>query len=248
MREVTLALSGGAARGAYHLGVLECIDEQGIKVKAICGTSIGAIIGASYSSGVAPRKQLEIFKSKEFRDIFSFNFFRKSIFEIDANADILHELIPSREFDKLNIPLFVTAVDLDNGVEICYDSGDIVKICLASSALIPLFKPIEYDGLLLGDGGILNHIPTAPLKDFDYPTIGVNLHPFTRAKSSLGIYGLIKRMVYLNAFSHSGDMHSDCELMITNDRLRDYSLVSFNHLDEMFELGYNDAKRLLKEQ
>lgn len=245
MREISLALSGGATRGAYHLGVLQRIDEMGISIKAICGTSIGAIIGASYLSGIEPKRQLEIFKSPEFMDIFSFNYFRKSIFKINYNAQIINELIPCTSLEKLSIPMFITAVDLISGKEKHYSSGDIKQICFGSSALVPLFAPIEYDGLLLADGGFINHMPYLPLLEYDYPIAGVNLHPITVAKQQNKIYDFLKRTTYLKTYSNSRNSENHCDTVITNDKLRDYSLVSFKHLDELFELGYADSKVIL---
>ena len=96
MKEITLCLSGGAARGAYHLGVLQYIEESGIEVKAISATSIGAIIAASWLSGVSAKEQLAIFKSREFKKIFSFNFFRGSLFSIDTTAKIIKKLVPKK--------------------------------------------------------------------------------------------------------------------------------------------------------
>jgi len=245
MREISLALSGGAARGAYHLGVLQRIDDMGISVKAICGTSIGAIIGASYLAGVTPKRQLEIFKSNEFRDIFSFNYFRKSIFKINYNAQIINELIPCESLEKLSMPMFVTALDLISGKENYYSSGEIPKLCFGSSALVPLFAPVEHDELLLADGGFINHMPYLPLLEYDYPVVGVNLHPATIAKKQNSIYDFLKRTVYLNTFSNSQNSEKHCDIVVTNDKLRNYSLVSFKHLDEMFELGYADSEKLL---
>lgn len=245
MSGISLALSGGAARGAYHLGVLQYIDEMNIKVKVICGTSIGAIIGTSYAAGVSPRRQLEIFKSKEFRDIFSFNFFRKSIFRIDSQAAIMDQLLPIDSLEELNISVFVTAVDMRSGKELYYSSGGVPEICMASSALIPLFSPVEYDGLMLGDGGLVNHMPIKPLKEYPYPIIGVNLHPLTPSGNQNNIFDFLKRAIYLKTYSNSGDSQNKCDIFITNDKLRDFSLFSFKHFDELFDMGYRDADLLL---
>lgn len=63
--KINLVLSGGAARGAFHLGFLHCMEEQGIEINAYSGSSIGAIIATSHASGVRAKEQLEIFKSKD---------------------------------------------------------------------------------------------------------------------------------------------------------------------------------------
>ncbi len=245
MSEISLALSGGAARGAYHLGALQYIDDNDIKIKAICGTSIGSIIGTSYAAGVSPRKQLEIFKSKEFREIFSFNFFHNSIFSINSKAAILEQLMPINNLEELSIPVCFSAVDLNTGEELFFSQGKLPEICLASSALIPMFEPVKYNGLILGDGGLINHMPIKPLLEHPYPIVGINLHPLTVSHKQNNIYNFIKRAIYLKTYSNSGDSQSKCDIFITNDKLRNYSLFSLKHLDEMFTMGYRDAESLL---
>jgi NTE family protein len=245
MSEISLALSGGGARGAYHLGVLQRIDDMGISVKAICGTSIGATIGTSYLAGVKPKRQLEIFKSHEFRDIFSFNYFRKSIFKINYEAQIINDLIPCDSLEKLSMPMFVTALDLISGKELYYSSGAIPKLCFGSSALVPLLSPIKHDDLLLADGGFVNHMPYLPLLEYSHPIIGVNLHPVSISTKQDSMYEFLKRTIYINTYSNSKNSESHCDTVVTNDKLREYSLVSFKYLDEMFELGYTDSERLL---
>ncbi|MFA5649250.1 MAG: patatin-like phospholipase family protein [Bacteroidales bacterium] len=245
MSEISLALSGGAARGAYHLGVLQYIDEMNIKVKAICGTSIGAIIGTSYAAGVSPHRQLEIFKSREFKNIFSFNFFHNSIFSIKSKAAILGELMPIDNLEELNIPVYFTAVDLNTGEELFFSQGEIPEICLASSALVPMFEPVKYDGRILGDGGLINHMPILPLLEHPFSIVGVNLHPLTISHNQNNIFNFIKRAVYLKTYSSSQDSQKKCNVFITNDKLRNYSLFSLKHLDEIFELGYQDAGSFL---
>jgi len=245
MSEISLALSGGAARGAYHLGVLQYIDEMNIKVKAICGTSIGAIIGTSYAAGVSPLRQLEIFKSREFKNIFSFNFFHNSIFSIDSKAAIMEQLMPIDNLEGLSIPVYFTAVDLNTGEELFFYQGKIPEICLASSALIPMFEPVKYNGRILGDGGLINHMPISPLLEHPYSIVGVNLHPLTISHKQNNIYNFIKRAIYLKTYSSSQDSQKKCNFFITNDKLRNYSLFSLKHLDEIFELGYQDAGSLI---
>ena len=242
MREITLALSGGAARGAYHLGVLHFIEENDITVKAICATSIGAIIGASWLSGISAKEQLAIFKSREFKKIFSFNFFRKSIYKIDMNAEILDTLVPKRNIEDLDTPLYITAVDINSGENIYFNSGDIKSVCFASSALVPMFEPVEYNGHKLVDGGFIDHIPTKPLKSYVYETVGVNLHPIYEAEVKENIFSYIKRTFYLSTYRDSFEAKADCDIYITSKKLPTYSIFSFKHFDELFELGYQDAK------
>ncbi|MDX1808509.1 MAG: patatin-like phospholipase family protein [Sulfurospirillaceae bacterium] len=245
MTNITLALSGGAARGAYHLGVLEYIDKKKIYIEAICATSIGSIIAASYLSGVTPREQLEIIKSKEFRSLFSFNYFRKSLFKIDLKHKLLDKLVKSKNIEDLKIPLYITAVDMKSGKNHYFDEGDIKTICQASSALIPLFPAVDYLEYKLIDGGTKNHMPIQPLKQYFCPMVGVNLHPIFQKNTNETIVGNIKRALLISMYGNSLENESACDVYITSDKLPKYSLFSFKHFDELFELGYADAKREL---
>jgi len=90
--EVSLALSGGAARGSFHLGFIEALQENGVKIKAISGSSAGALVGSAISCGISPKDALEVFKSKEFKKIFKFTWFTKGLFKIDLSAKVLDKL------------------------------------------------------------------------------------------------------------------------------------------------------------
>ena len=242
MKEITLALSGGAARGAYHLGVLRFIEENDIKVKAISATSIGAIIASSWLSGVSAKEQLSIFKSREFKKIFSYNFFKKSIYKIDMNADILNTLVPKKNIEDLDTPLYITAVDINSGENIYFEEGDIKTICFASSALVPMFAPVSYKGHKLVDGGFIDHIPTEPLKSYGHEVVAVNLHPVYESEVKESIFSYVKRAVYLSTYRDSFDAKAKSDIYITSKKLLKYSIFSFKHFDELFELGFQDAK------
>lgn len=245
-KSVSLALSGGGARGAYHLGVIHCLDEMNIEVKAICGTSIGALIGVSYASGVKPADQLEIFKSKEFKSIFSFRPFGQSFFKIDANAKILNKLVLQNRLEDLKIHVSITAVDLNSGKNLYFQSGDAIALCMASCALIPVFEPIKYQNMILADGGIVNHMPLGDLESNNLPIIGINLHPIFNTNIERSLWQNIKRTLYIMTFSQNRQSQEACDLLITTPKLSRYSIFSFKNLDELFDLGYNDAKKILR--
>lgn len=247
--EISLALSGGAARGAYHLGVLQYFDESNIEVKAMSATSIGAIVGASYASGVKPKEQLAIFKSEEFKKIFSLNTFHGSLFKIDSHAKILETLIPIKRMEEFKIPLYISAVDIENGENIYFSSGDVKEICLSASALTPIFPPVLYNNKKLIDGGTINHMPLQPLEQYSYQLVGVNLHPiYDESVSNSSMYSIFKRAVFLGTFRNSLEAKKKCDIYISSPKLENYSLFSFKNLDELFALGYEDATEIFKAQ
>ncbi|QFR49599.1 patatin [Sulfurimonas lithotrophica] len=243
-KEIVLALSGGGARGAYHLGVLQYLDEQNIKVKAICGTSIGSIIAASYASGVSPKEQLEIFKSKGLKKMFSFAWFRESLFNVNVNIPCIDALIKKSRFEELDIPVYITAMDLQNGDEIYFNRGDIRTLCTASSALVPMFKPVEHEGKVLVDGGFFNHMPYKPLKKYDYPLVGVNLNPIVKKASRPRLMSYLKKVIAIRMFITADSQRDEYDYYISNDEILKYSIFSLKNFDELFELGYADAKKV----
>ncbi len=234
---VTITLSGAAVRGAFHLGVLQAIDDLHVNISALCGASSGALIAASYASGVSPKEQLELFKSQAFRKSIRFNFFKNGIFKINENDTIYDTLLPKKNFEELTVAVYVNTVDLREGKMHTINSGDIKTACLGSTAVAPLFEPIEHQGMLLVDGGFMDNFPIRPLKQHGLPIIGVNAMPIT-AKQPQGIWNITKRSLFMLTQSHVVNQIEQCDYYITSDKLARYSLFKFKYIDELFALGY----------
>ena len=156
---LALALGGGIARGAFHLGFLDFCETHNIKIQAYSGSSIGAIISVSHASGVKAKEQLKIFSSKELKQAIKFNFFRNGLLKIDHTNKIINELLPIKNIEDIPKPLWISAYDLKKKELHYFNSGDTLTLCMASSALIPIFKPISYKEMLLIDGGLFDNIP-----------------------------------------------------------------------------------------
>lgn len=244
--KISLVLSGGAARGAFHLGVLQAMDELGIKIEAISGSSIGAIIAASYASGISPKKQLELFKSKEFKKALKFNYFKSGLLKIDEKLDILKQLVPLVNIEESKIKLHISCIDLISGEVVYFDKGDAKLLCIASSALIPIFRPIEYQNYKLADGGIMDNLPVSPLKNYKNKVIGVDLHPMQYGCKN-SVRGIIKRTLFLMWRASVSKHIKELDLYITDKQLSQYSLFTFKKLDKLFDLGYQIAKEHLDE-
>ncbi|MFT7859994.1 MAG: patatin-like phospholipase family protein [Sulfurimonas sp.] len=247
LKEVVLALSGGGARGAYHLGVLHYLDEHNIKVKAICGTSIGSIIGASYACGVSPKEQLELLKSKDVKKLFKFNWFKRSFFSIDMDAPVLKQMVPVANIEDLNIPVYITAFDLDEGKEVVFTQGDLHKTCQMSSALTPFFEPVIFKNTTYIDGGLINHIPFAPLLGSNIPIIGVNLHPFIKNSIKHTLLSYVKRTLVARMLKNIESAKKHSAYFIESPELVNYSILSLKNLDELFTLGYEAARQTLEQ-
>jgi len=176
MKTFALALGGGGARGLAHIAVIEALDEMGVKPSTIAGTSIGALIGAAYASGMRGKdirhhviglahdraetvRRLMLARAGKLTDLLSGAFSQAT--QMDAEkfcAQFLPDAIPE-EFSALKISLIVIATDLHKRAETALSSGPLRPALAASMALPGLFRPVEMDGRILVDGGATNPLP-----------------------------------------------------------------------------------------
>lgn len=160
--KVGLVLGGGGARGAAEVGVLQVIEEIGIPIDYVAGTSIGAIVGAFFANGIKADSIESLFKSQDWSRVFSGSFLLNR--SIEVYLEEVGHLPDSMSFDKLSIPFRCVAVDIKKVEEIVLDSGSVARAIHASMAIPGVFKPVEWRGRRLVDGGVLNNLPVDVVK------------------------------------------------------------------------------------
>ncbi len=143
---IGLALGGGFARGLAHIGVLKVLEQEGIPVDFIAGTSVGSIIGAAYASGVNAEDLQEVACQVRFKDFSRWTFSRFGFFSNDKMAIFLHRVLLCRTFEELRIPLSVTAMDIVTGEPAVFTSGDLIDPVRASCAYPGMFLPVNING------------------------------------------------------------------------------------------------------
>ncbi len=158
-RRLGVALGGGAARGQAHIGVLGTLDELGIPVHCVAGTSAGAVVGALYCAGFQARDIRGITERFDWRKLVSPAVAGKGFISGDKLETAIDELVGFRPFEKLSIPFMVNAVDVTSGEEIVFSSGPVGRAVHASCCIPGLFVPKEIDGRLLVDGGVVHNVP-----------------------------------------------------------------------------------------
>lgn len=152
-----LVLSGGGARGLAHIGALEVFLDRGIAFDLVVGTSMGAIVGALFASGKTPQEILELARKTPWLALLGLSP-REGIFSRRKLSSFLAEHLPSR-FEDLPLPLVVTSVDLKRGRPLYLQEGELISAVLASAAYPGLLAPVEREGVLLVDGGVLDNLP-----------------------------------------------------------------------------------------
>jgi len=245
-REIALCLSGGAAKGAFHLGVIETLLDYGIEIKAISGTSIGALIGASFISGKLPKEILHILKSKEFKKAFKLSLGNGYLYKIDMHNPSLDKLLNKKSFEELSIPFEIALTDIKNAKVEYRNSGDKLKeYILASCSITPVISPTEIDEMLYVDGGIIDNFPVKALKKYPYKILGVNLYPY-RYEVPSSIFDWIKKVVFVAWQAPNLSKLKECDYYLSSNELTEISMFSFKDLDRAYELGKKETREYLK--
>ncbi len=162
---IGLALGGGFARGIAHIGVLRVLEEEGIPVRVMTGTSVGALIGACYCSGLTLEEMEGVARSVRFTTFARWTVSRYGFASNDRMAAFLDRTLKVRTFEELRIPLGVTATDFNTGQGVVFHSGSIVDPVRASCAYPGMFLPVEIRGRYLVDGMLSHPVPTRPLRE-----------------------------------------------------------------------------------
>jgi NTE family protein len=158
-----LALSGGAARGIAHVGVLRAFAEHAIAIEAIAGTSAGALIGAALCAGM-PLSEIEaISRTMRWRDLGRITLSRLGMQSNERLEEYLRARLPHTRFEEMPIPFAAVATDLNSGTAVIMrDSGDVPFAVRASCAIPGWYIPVtNEDGQQLVDGGLVANIPSA---------------------------------------------------------------------------------------
>src|SRR3984893_8086831 len=161
---IGLALGGGFARGIAHVGVLKVLEEENIPIRYIAGTSVGALIGAAYCSGISAAELEKVAARVRFKHIARWTVSRYGFASNQRMIGFLNHLLQVKTFEELRIPLAVTATDFSTGEGVVFHSGPLVDPVRASCAYPGMFLPVKIRGRLLIDGMLSHTVPTRPVR------------------------------------------------------------------------------------
>ncbi len=162
---IGLALGGGFARGMAHIGVLKVLEQEGIPVRIVAGTSVGALIGACYCSGLSIPELEKVARSVRFTTFARWTVSRYGFASNDRMVQFLNRTLKVKTFEELRIPLGITATDFNSGEGVVFHSGSLVDPVRASCAYPGMFLPVNIRGRWLVDGMLSHPVPTSPLHE-----------------------------------------------------------------------------------
>lgn len=182
---INVVLSGGGVKCAGHIALLEEIEHLGLVINAISGSSGGALVAALYASGVPLQDILTIFKETTLFKITYFSLTKAGIFDTFLFKSVIENKLKKR-FEELRFSTYITASNIQDGIPVYFNKGDLLSPILASCAIPGVFSPIEIDGVLYSDGGVLDNFPIRPFINETLPLIGSYVStPPKRTKNEL---------------------------------------------------------------
>ncbi len=156
---IGLALGGGAARGFAHVGVIQVLEEAGIRPDLVAGTSAGSLIGSIYASGKTGAEMGALAATMDESAITDWSFPGRGLLRGEALAKFVREQTVGRTIEQMKLPLGIVATDLDSGAAILFQRGDTGEAVRASSAVPAVFRPVRIAGREYVDGGLVSPVP-----------------------------------------------------------------------------------------
>lgn len=165
-KDVALVLSSGGARGLAHIGAIEELEAQGYRISSIAGCSMGALVGGVYAAGKLNefREWMKSIDRKKMLELTDFSLSLDHIVKGKRIIEAIMEFVPDVAIEDLPIPYCAVATDLKAGNEVVFRKGSLFKAIRASISLPSFYEPVQRDGMILIDGGVVNPIPLNRVK------------------------------------------------------------------------------------
>lgn len=268
--KVGLVLSGGGAKGFAHIGVLKVLEEEGVKIDYIGGTSMGAIIGSLYAAGYSAHQLDSIFKTidtdalvQDYIPRKAKSFYEKRNDEIYAiqlpfdqfkigaptalskgmyNYNLLSRLLGHvrhvNDFNHLDIPFFCIATDVVTGEQVILNSGVLPQSVLASGAFPSLYSPVEINGKILIDGGVVNNYPIDEVRKMGADIIiGVDVQDGLKTRKEIkGATDILMQIANYGMYKGMDEKAKNTDIYIKPD-ISNYSVVTFDKGTEIIDKG-----------
>lgn len=241
MRQVGLALGGGAARGIAHIGILQALEELAVPVHCLAGTSSGSIIGALFAAGYSPGQLAGLARSTSWRDLSQLLVPRRSLLGNERMEKLLLELLHGHDFDALAIPFAAVCTDLHSAERVVLSRGSVARAVRASCSIPGVFEPVQWEEQLLVDGGLVENVPVQTVRELGAEVvIAVDLYASAASSSHIdGIMGVMMRSFEIMQRQLSAE---SCEADVSIvPKMAGESLIDLSRTDHYIHLGYRAA-------
>lgn len=240
-----LALGGGAVLGASHIGVLQALDEAGLEITHLAGTSMGALVGSLYAFGLSGKEIESVAGELRWPDITGFVPSRLGLLSMDRMEATLRRHLGHARMEDARIPVALIAADIATGERVVLTEGDLATAATASACVPGLFIPVEREGRLLVDGGILENLPVSPLKEWGVERIlAVDVHMGRRFHRPRTLPELLSNALDMALANAARGQARGADILITPDTTS-WSRAEMQDIPALVKEGYRAAREKL---
>ncbi|MFC3149919.1 patatin-like phospholipase family protein [Litoribrevibacter euphylliae] len=243
---IGIAFGGGGVRGFIHLGVIKALEEEGINASVVTGTSAGSIAAAFYASGKSYQDMIDAVNNLSAWGIADVRISNQGILQGEALADWVNEQLDSPQIESLPKQLGIAVTDLTDRQEKLISKGNVGKAVQVSSSIPGAFIPVEIDGNLYVDGGVLSVVPVNFARSMGADiVIAVDVYCGSNYKDISTASRLLYSAFRIQSCRIAESEMANADLLIQPD-FEPSNFASFDSRDEAIEIGYQAAKGQLK--
>ncbi|WML43592.1 patatin-like phospholipase family protein [Neobacillus sp. PS3-40] len=239
---VGLALGSGGARGFAHLGAIKVLQEEGIPIDLIAGSSMGALVGCFYGAGTDLDRLFQISLAVKRKYFLDFAVPKMGLIAGKKVKEFIRIFTHGKNIEDLSLPVGVVATDLLTGEKIVFNNGPIAEAVRASISIPGIFIPEKYDGRLLVDGGVCDRVPVSVAREMGADiVIAIDVSRVERNSEINSIYDVIMQSFDIMQTEIFNNREISSDIMI-RPRVEMYSSRAFTNIEEIIAIGEEETR------
>lgn len=247
-RKIGIALGGGAAKGIAHIGVLKAMEDNGLDIEFISGTSIGALVASYYAFGKSIDTLQSLSSEISFTSLIGFKLQKQGIFSTKSIREMVERDLGNVYIEQARIPLAICATDIATGEQVVLTEGKLADAICASMAVPGIFIPVEIHGRTLVDGGITENVPVTILDKMGAGiTIAVDLNGCPHYQEPKDLIAIMGNAIDIAIDLRTKEQLRSADLVLSLDLAHFSRLGNEEEFEELFKLGYENMSKKLNQ-
>ncbi|MCH7385022.1 patatin-like phospholipase family protein [Acinetobacter dispersus] len=245
---IALVLGSGGARGYAHIGVIEVLEQQGIRPDFIVGTSAGSIVGSIYASGKSPAELRDIALKLKANDVREVNVSLKGFFDGKKVEDYINQQVHNMPLEKMKIPMYVVATELKDGTRTVFNYGNTGQAVRASASIPSMFVPTKIHDVEYVDGGLVSPVPVQVARELGADVvIAVDILAQPIHTETSNVWGLFNQNINIMQGRLAEEELKDADIVIQPDLREKAHIFDVKGREMTMQAGADAANEKLAE-
>lgn len=245
---VALVLGSGGARGYAHIGVIEVLEQQGIRPDFIVGTSAGSIVGSIYASGKSAAELRDIALKLKANDVRDVNVSLKGFFDGKKVEDYVNDQVHNIPLQKLKIPMYVVATELKDGTKTVFNYGNTGQAVRASTSIPSMFVPTKIHNTEYVDGGLVSPVPVEVARELGADVvIAVDILAQPIHTETTNVWGLFNQNINIMQGRLAEEELKDADVVIQPDLREKAHIFDVKDRENTMQAGVDAAIQKLSD-